>query len=63
MCLLILQPVRQSVFVDSFHGRGSSLLFSQVVNHTREYFNILEYTENFRAYTDLGNQGVTNVGK
>ena len=24
--------------------------------------NILEYTEHFSAYTDLGNQGATNAG-
>ena len=39
-----------------------SLLFT-VVNHTREHVNILEYTEHFRTYTDLGNQGATNAGE
>ena len=34
-----------------------------VVNHAREHVNILEYTEYFRAYTDLGNQGTTNAGQ
>ena len=36
-----------------------SMLFSGVhaaVNHTCEYVKIPECTENFRAYTDLGNQ-------
>ena len=33
-----------------------------VVNHAREHVNIPEYTEYFRMYTDLGNQGVTNAG-
>ena len=42
-----------------------SLLFSrvQLLNHIREHVNIiLEYTEHFRAYRDLGIQGVTNTG-
>ena len=35
---------------------------SAVVNHAREHVNIPEYTEHFRTYTDLGNQGATNAG-
>ena len=31
-------------------------------NHTREHVNIPEYMKHFRAYMDLGNQGVTNAG-
>ena len=34
-----------------------------VVNHAREHVNIPEYTENFKAYTDLRNQGATNTGE
>ena len=33
-----------------------------VVNHAHEHVDILEYTEHFRAYTDLRNQGATSVG-
>ena len=33
-----------------------------VVNGTCEHVNIPEYTEQFRAYTDLRNQGATNAG-
>ena len=47
MCLCICLPV----LVDNFHGR-----VNQVVNHAREHVNMPEYTEHFRAYTDLGNQ-------
>ena len=42
----------------------SSLLLtksSAVVNHAREHVNTVEYTEYFRVYIDLGNQGVTNA--
>ena len=35
---------------------------SAVVNHAREHVNILEYTEHFRVYMDLRNQGATNAG-
>ena len=35
---------------------------STVDYHAREHVNILEYTEYFRVYTDLGNQDVTNAG-
>ena len=35
---------------------------SAVVNHTCEHANILEYTEHFTTYIDLGNQGATNAG-
>ena len=34
-----------------------------IVNHAREHVNILKYTEHFRTYTDLENQGVTNAGE
>ena len=33
-----------------------------VGNHAHEHVNILEYTEHFRAYMDLRNQGATNAG-
>ena len=33
-----------------------------VLNHAREHVNILKYTEHFRAYMDLRNQGTTNAG-
>ena len=35
---------------------------SAVANHAHEHFNILEYMEHFRVYTDLRNQGATNMG-
>ena len=35
---------------------------SAVVNHAHEHINIPEYMEQFRVYTDLGNQGATNAG-
>ena len=36
---------------------------SAAVNHAHEHVNILEYTEYFRAYMDLGYQGATNTGE
>ena len=33
-----------------------------VVDHAHEHVNIPAYTEHFRAYMDLGNQGATNAG-
>ena len=33
-----------------------------VVNHAHEHVNIPEYTEYFKAYTNLENQGATNAG-
>ena len=58
MCLRIHLPV----FVDNLHGTSSSSrLCCSVVNHAREHVNITDYTEHFRVYTDLGNQGATNV--
>ena len=44
---------------------AAQLLFSRVhavVDHTREHVNIPEYTEHFRTYTDLRNQGAANAG-
>ena len=44
---------------------AAQLLFSRVhavVDHVHEHVNIPEYTEHFRTYTDLGNQGATNAG-
>ena len=32
-------------------------------NCKSQHVNILEYMEHFRAYTDLRNQGATNVGE
>ena len=53
------------VFVDNFHGKQSSSIHPcwSVANHACEHINILEYTENFWVYTDLGNKGSTNTGE
>ena len=45
--------------VDNFHGRRVVL----AVNHAHRHVSIPEYTEHFRAYTDLRNKGATNVGQ
>ena len=64
MCLHIHLPV----FVDNLYGRQQvasvihAVQSSAGVDHACEHVNIPEYTEHFRAYTDLRNQGVTNVG-
>ena len=56
------------VLINNLHGKQRVALIvlavqsSAVVNHAREHVNILEYTEYFRAYTDLGNQSATNTG-
>ena len=54
------------VFVDNFHGKQSSSIhpcWSVVKNLALEHINILEYTERFWVYTDLGNKGLTNAGE
>ena len=57
------------VFISNLHGRQQVALVNldvqsmEVVNHAGEQVNILEYTEHFRVYTDLGKQGATNAGE
>ena len=65
MCLHNHLPV----FIGNLHGRQQvvpvilDVQSMEVVNHAREQVNILEYTEHFRVYTDLGKQGATNAGE
>ena len=67
-CLSRLNPFIPCVC--AFIYLSSSIIFTEdtsssshaVVNHARAHVNIPEYTEHFRMYTDLGNQGATNAG-
>ena len=51
-----------SLIIFTADTSSSSHPLSAVVNHAHEHVNIPKYTEYFRVYTDLGNEGTTNMG-
>ena len=62
MCLIIHLP---AVFIDNLTMNNALVLAVRMYcleNHAHEHINILEYTDHFRVYTNLRNQGVTNAG-